>query len=70
VGEDMGKGTSRTRRGMGPSTSTEMAEIMSGRARVQQGLATTCKDPTTEGPPRRGEDRGLAHEPVGATMEG
>ena len=36
---------------------------------VQQGLATTCKDPMTEGPPRRGEDRGLAYEPVGAMTE-
>jgi hypothetical protein len=55
---------------MGPSTYTEMAEIMSGRATDQQGLATTCIDSMTEGPPRRGEDRGLAHEPVGAMTEG
>jgi hypothetical protein len=32
------------RRGMGPSTCTRVAEIMSGRAIAQQGLATTCKD--------------------------
>ena len=37
---------------------------------VQQGLATTCPDSPTKGPPRRGEDDGLAHEPVGAMMEG
>jgi hypothetical protein len=37
---------------------------------VQQGLATTGTDPTTKGPPRRGEDRGLTHEPVGAVKEG
>jgi len=29
---------------MGPSTYTRIAEIMSGRAIFQQGLATTCKD--------------------------
>ena len=29
---------------MGPSTCTRVAEIMSGRAIAQQGLATTCKD--------------------------
>ena len=29
---------------MGPSTYTRIAEIMSGRAISQQGLATTCKD--------------------------
>jgi len=34
---------------MGPSTSTKMAEIMSGRASNQQGLAATCKDPVYEG---------------------
>jgi hypothetical protein len=32
------------RRGKGPSTYTRIAEIMSGRAIYQQGLATTCKD--------------------------
>ena len=42
---------------------------MSGRAMVQQGRATTCQDPTPEGPPRRGEDGGLTHEPVGAMQE-
>jgi hypothetical protein len=46
-----------------------MAEIMSGRATIQQGLATTCTDFTAEGPPRRGEDGGLAHEPVRARKE-
>jgi hypothetical protein len=34
---------------MGPSTYARVAEIMSGRAISQQGLATTCKDPETEG---------------------
>lgn len=32
------------RRGMGPSACTRVAEIMSGRAIAQQGLAATCKD--------------------------
>jgi hypothetical protein len=31
---------------MGPGAYTRIAEIMSGRAISQQGLATTCKDPT------------------------
>ena len=31
-------------RGMGPSTYARVAEIMSGRAISQQGLAATCKD--------------------------
>ena len=34
-----------TWRGMGPSAYARIAEIMSGRAISQQGLATTCKDP-------------------------
>jgi len=43
--EEMGKCTQRTRRGMDPSACTESVEIMSGNTVVQQGLATTCKDP-------------------------
>ncbi len=62
----MGKCTSWTRRGMGPSTYARNAEIMSGRTNTQQGLATTCKDPANEGQPRRWEGIGLAHEPIGA----
>jgi hypothetical protein len=31
---------------MGPSAYARIAEIMSGRAIFQQGLATTCQDPT------------------------
>jgi hypothetical protein len=30
------------------------AEITPGRAKAQQGLATTCTDPLTEGHPREG----------------
>jgi hypothetical protein len=54
---------------MGPSTYTRIAEIMSGRANSQQGLVTTCKDPSHKGRPRRGEAVGLAHEPIGAKKE-
>ena len=65
----MGKCTRETRRGVqaptqGPSAYARIAEIMSGRAIPQQGLATTCKDPAYEGPPRRREGLGLTHEPV------
>ena len=38
-------------RGMGPSAYARVAEIMSGRAISQQGLAATCKDPSFEGAP-------------------
>jgi hypothetical protein len=34
---------------MGPSTYTRNAEITSGRAISQQGLATTCRDPSARG---------------------
>jgi hypothetical protein len=54
---------------MGPSAYARIAEIMSGRAISQQGLATTCKDLVYEGPPRRWEGFGLTHEPVGARKE-
>jgi len=43
------------RRGMGPSTYARIAEITSGRAIAQQGLATTCKDPARKA---RAEARG------------
>ena len=62
--EEVGKCTSWARRGMGPSAYARIVEIMSGRAISQQGLATTCKDPPTNGKPRRREGHGLAHEPV------
>ncbi len=39
------------RRGMGPSTYARVAEIMSGRAISQQGLAPTCKDLAHKGEP-------------------
>ena len=45
LGEGMDKRSRGARRGMGPSTCTRVAEIMSGKAISQQGLAATCKDP-------------------------
>ena len=62
--EETGKGTEGTLRGKGPCTYTRIAEIMSGRAVSQQGLATTCKDPAYKGKPRRWEGFGLTHESV------
>jgi hypothetical protein len=44
LGQEADKCSRGARRGMGPSTCTRVAEIMSGRAIAQQGLATTCKD--------------------------
>jgi hypothetical protein len=67
--EEAGKCTRETQRSMGPSTYARIAEIMSGRAVSQQGLVTTCEDPTYKGKPRRWEGLGLAHEPVRATKE-
>ena len=42
--EEASECTRGTPRGRGPSTYARIAEIMSGRAIFQQGLATTCKD--------------------------
>ena len=42
--EEASKCTEGTLRGRGPSTYARIAEIMSGKAIFQQGLATTCKD--------------------------
>jgi hypothetical protein len=42
--EETGRCTGGTLRGRGPSTHARIAEITSGRAISQQGLATTCKD--------------------------
>ena len=47
--EETGECTRRTSRGMGPSTCTRNSETTSGRAISQQGLATTCKDPSARG---------------------
>jgi hypothetical protein len=67
--EETGMSTEGTLRGKGPCTYTRIVEIMSGRAVSQQGLATTCKDLTYKGKPRRWEGFGLAHEPVRAMKE-
>ncbi len=45
LGEGMDKRSRGARRDLGPSASTRIAEIMTGRAVSQQGLAATCKDP-------------------------
>jgi len=44
LGEGMDTCSRGARRGMGPSACARVAEIMSGRAISQQGLAATCKD--------------------------
>ena len=46
------------RRGKGPSTYARIAEITSGTAISQQGLATTCKDPARKAS-SRGAGRGM-----------
>ncbi len=69
LGEEVSECIRGTWRGMGPSAYARIAEIMSGRAISQQGLATTCKDLVSEGPPRCWEGLGLTHEPVGARKE-
>jgi len=53
-----------TRRGMGPSTFTQTAEITSGRANFQQGLTATCKDLPYKENEIGKEDFGLTHESV------
>ena len=44
--EETSKCTKGTLRGRGPSTYTGIVEITPGKTTSQQGLATTCKDPT------------------------
>ena len=44
IREETDKSTGEAWRGMDPSTYTRIAEITSGRAIFQQGLAATCKD--------------------------
>jgi hypothetical protein len=48
-GEEADMCSQGARRGRGPSAYARVAEIMSGRAISQQGLATTCKDPAHNG---------------------
>jgi len=49
LGEEADVCSQGARRGMGPSTYARIAEITSGRAISQQGLARTCKDPAHNG---------------------
>ncbi len=42
--EETGESTGKPRRGRGPSTYAQTAEITSGTTIPQQGLAATCKD--------------------------
>ncbi len=62
--------SSGTRRGMGPSTFTQIVEITSGRAIFQQGLTATCKDLPYKETEIGKEEFGLSHEPVRAMKEG
>ena len=64
------EGTREASRGKGPGTYGGIAEITSGGTNFQQGLATTCKDPSNKGNRIRREGFGLAHESVGAMKEG
>jgi len=48
VGEETGKSTLRPAGIRAQASWERLAEITSGRAITQQGLAATCKDPPTE----------------------
>ena len=52
--EETSKCTRKASRGRGPSTHVKIAEITSGRATIQQGLAATCEDSQDEGQPKTG----------------
>jgi len=43
-GKETSRSTREARRGMDPSTYTQIKEITSGKAFFQQGFAATCKD--------------------------
>ena len=68
--EETDEGTREASRGKGPGAYGGIAEIASGRTIFQQGLVTTCKDPSNKGNRRRWEGVGPAHESVGARKEG
>src|SRR5262245_43438949 len=53
--EETGVCTRGTAGVWGHASGERSAEITPGRAKAQQGLATTCTDPLTEGQPREGE---------------
>jgi hypothetical protein len=67
--EETDEGTGEASRDKGPGTYGRIAEIASGRAISQQGLATTCEDPSNKGNRIRREGFGLAHESVRAKKE-
>ena len=60
----MGTSIQETRRGMGPSTFTQIVETTSGRANFQQGLTAICKDLPYKANEIGKEDFGLTHESV------
>ncbi len=65
AGEVTGMCTLRTAVAEAQASRERFAEITSGRAITQQGLAATCKDPPTVAKAGRWrEGFGLAHEPV------
>jgi hypothetical protein len=68
--EETDECTGEASRDKGPGTYGGIAEIASGRTIFQQGLVTTCKDPSNKGNRIRREEYGLAHESVGAGKEG
>jgi hypothetical protein len=67
--EEAEESTREASRGKGPGTYGGIAEITSGRTISQQGLVTTCKDPSNKGNRIRREGFGPAHESVGAKKE-
>ena len=68
--EETDEGTRKASRGRGPGAHGRTAEITSGRTNLQQGLATTCEDPSNKGNRIGREEVGLAREPVGVKKEG
>ena len=46
--EETDEGTGEASRDKGPGTYGGIAEIASGRATSQQGLVTTCRDPSSK----------------------
>ncbi len=71
--EEASKCTEGTLLGRGPSTYARIAEIMSGRANSQQGLAVRLRRTKIwciRVTPRHQKGIGLAHEPVRAMKKG
>ena len=68
--EETDESTREASRGKGPGAYGGIAEIASGKIVFQQGLVTTCKDPSNKGNRIRREGFGPAQESVGARKEG